>query len=171
MSSKVLSFGSTIRLNVKKRKRNKIPLVKGSLLQSVEKGICLAFTNIIDVHCAAHGSWFSFIYRSLIVLLMKPSVNVRLSSLIRAVRIPKHKPLFFTAFFFLMLLLKTWASACWMNQSLLHWNLTGWVAEWVRLAGRRLSKKPCCMSCLSRHSTVFVQCLPSSPKTVHIICL
>lgn len=36
----------------------------------------------------------------MIVLLIKPSVNVRLSSLIRAVRIPKHKPLFFTAFFF-----------------------------------------------------------------------
>jgi len=43
--------------------------------------------------------------------------------------------------------------------------------EWIRLAGRRLSKECCCMGCLSGHSTIVMRCLPARPKIVHVVCL
>lgn len=132
--------------------------MKGSLLQSVEKGICLTFTNIIIVHCAAYGSWFSFICHS---LLVKPSVNVRLSSSVRAVRIPKHKPLFFIVFF-------PNADAEKLSTSLLSESVptpleSGRVgAEWIRLAGRRLSKE-CCVAWAALVGTALQSCSVYQP--------
>lgn len=84
------------------------------------------FTTTTNGRCAPYGPYFRFFFcHSMYGLLVKPE-NVRLSSSVRAMSIPKHKPL---------LCCSLSGGRCQVNQSQLHCDLTRWVAELERLAG------------------------------------